>query len=84
MPAYTWKIIVVLPKGATDPSQGSADTPVIAVRVPNGLKEKLGDWEQYRVMVAAIEQATGYAFFGNLAPAIQQALKTQVAPVPTN
>ncbi len=84
VPAYTWKIIVVLPKGATDSSQVTADTPVIAVRIPNGLKEKLGDWDQYRVTVASIEKATGYHFFGNLAPDIQQALKSQVAPVPTN
>jgi endonuclease G len=84
VPAYTWKIIVVLPKGATDSSQITADTPVIAVRIPNGLNDKLGDWDQYRVTVASIEQATGYHFFGNLAPDIQQALKSHVAAVPTN
>lgn len=84
VPRNTWKIIVVLPKGATDSAQITADTPVIAVRIPNGLNDKLGDWDQYRVSVATIEKATGYQFFSNLAPNIQQALKAQVEPVPTN
>ena len=84
VPRYTWKIIVVLPKGATSSTQITAATPVIAVRIPNGLKNKLGDWDQYRVPVATIEKATGYHFFGNLTAKIQQALKTQVAPIPTN
>ena len=84
VPRYTWKIIVVMPIGETDPTRITADTPVIAIRVPNGLKEKLDDWDHYRVTVASIETATGYHFFGNLAPDIQQALKSQVAPVPSN
>jgi endonuclease G, mitochondrial len=84
VPRYTWKIIVVMPKGESDVTRITADTPVIAVRVPNGLKEKLGDWDQYRVTVASIEAATGYHFFTNLAPDIQDALKSRVDTVPTN
>jgi endonuclease G len=77
VPGYTWKIIVVMPKGDSDVSHITADTPVIAVRVPNGLKDKLDDWDKYRVTVASIEEATGYDFFTNLAPNIQHALKSQ-------
>jgi endonuclease G, mitochondrial len=84
VPRYTWKIIVVMPKGESDVTRITADTPVIAVRVPNGLKDKLGDWDQYRVTVASIEAATGYHFFTNLAPDIQNALKSRIDPVPTN
>jgi endonuclease G, mitochondrial len=84
VPRYTWKIIVVMPKGESDVAQITADTPVIAVRVPNAPGKKLDDWDQYRVSVASIEAATGYHFFTNLAPDIQDALKSRVDPVPTN
>jgi endonuclease G len=84
VPKYTWKIVVVMPKGTSDISRITADTPVIAVRVPNTAGTKLGDWDQYRVSVADIEAATGYHFFSNLPPDVQQALKSRVAPVPTN
>jgi len=84
VPSYTWKIIVVMPKGESDVARITADTPVIAVRVPNALNAKLGDWDQYRVTVASIEEATGYHFFTNLAPDIQDALKSRIDAVPTN
>jgi endonuclease G, mitochondrial len=84
VPRYTWKIIVVLPKGQSDAASITADTPVIAVRIPNALNTKLDDWDQYRVTVASIEEATGYHFFTNLAPDIQSALKSRIDAVPTN
>ena len=84
VPRYTWKIIVVMPKGESDVTRITADTPVLAVRIPNGLKDKLGDWNQYRVTVASIEAATGYHFFTNLPPDVQSALKSRVDPVPAN
>jgi len=84
VPGYTWKIIVVMPKGESDITKITADTPVIAVRIPNQLNEKLNDWDGYRVTVADIEAATGYHFFTNLSPDIQQALKTKIDPAPTS
>jgi endonuclease G len=84
VPRYTWKIIVVMPKGESDISRITADTTVLAVRIPNGLKDKLGDWDQYRVTVASIEAATGYHFFGNLSPDIQNALKSRIDPAPAS
>lgn len=84
IPAYTWKIVVVMPKGESDISRITPTTPVIAIRVPNGLKDKLGDWDKYRVTVSEIEDATGYHFFTNLAPDVQQALKSRIADVPSD
>lgn len=84
VPAYTWKIVVVAPKGNGSLASIGASTPVIAVRIPNKLGEKLGDWDQYRVTVASIESATGYHFFSNLAPAVQSALKGRIDPPPTD
>ena len=45
---------------------------------------KIGDWEQYRVKVSALETATGYHFFTNLPPAVQTALKSRIDPPPAN
>jgi endonuclease G, mitochondrial len=84
VPRYTWKIIVVMPKGESDVTRITADTPVIAVRIPNALNEKLGDWDEYRATVASIEEATGYHFFTNLPPDIQSALKSRIDPVPAD
>ncbi len=83
IPRYTWKIIVVMPKGQSDISRITAKTQVIAIRVPNSLDATLGDWEEYRVKVSEIEKVTGYQFFSNLPPDIQTALKSRIDPVPT-
>ncbi len=82
VPKYTWKIIVVMPVGESDITKITAETPVIAVRIPNNLNEKFGDWETYQVTVAKIESITGYHFFTNLSSEIQQSLKTKKDPVP--
>ncbi|MEI6775477.1 MAG: DNA/RNA non-specific endonuclease [Chloroflexales bacterium] len=83
VPGHTWKVIVVMPKGESDITKITAETPVIAVRIPNNLNEKLGDWKTYQVTVADIEAVTGYHFFTNLSSEIQQSLKTKKDPVPT-
>ncbi|MEI7770803.1 MAG: DNA/RNA non-specific endonuclease [Chloroflexales bacterium] len=82
VPGYTWKIIVVMPVGTSDITKISADTPVIAVRIPNQLGVKINDWDSYRVKIADIEAASGYHFLTNLPPEIQQALKSKVDPAP--
>jgi len=82
VPKYTWKIIVVMPVGESDITKITAETPVIAVRIPNNLNEKFGKWGTYQVTVAKIETITGYHFFTNLSPEIQQSLKTKKDPVP--
>jgi endonuclease G len=84
VPRYTWKIIVVMPKGQSDIARITATTTVIAVRIPNNLDATLGGWEQYRVTVNDIETATGYQFFSNLPADIQTALKSRIDPPPTN
>jgi endonuclease G len=84
VPAYTWKIVVVAPRGDGSIASITADTPVIAVRIPNDKNLKIGDWEQYRVKVSAIETVTGYHFFTNLPPAVQTALKSRIDPPPAN
>jgi endonuclease G len=73
-----------MPKGQSNIARITADTSVIAVRIPNSLDTTLGNWEVYRVTVAEIETATGYQFFTNLPADIQTALKSRIDPPPTN
>ena len=80
VPAYTWKIVVVVPKGDGSIASITSNTPVMAVRIPNDKNAKLGDWDQYRVKVSDIEAATGYHFFTALPPAVQNALKSRIDP----
>ena len=76
VPTNFWKIVVVLPPGS-DASAINQNTRVIAVDMPNvnGIKEK--NWRDYRTTVRQIEQKTGYNFFSNLPPNLQNALETK-------
>lgn len=82
VPGHTWKIIVVMPVGESDIAKITAETPVIAVRIPNEIGKDLDSWKTYQVPVADIEAVTGYHFFTNLSSEIQQSLKTKKDPIP--
>lgn len=77
IPTNTWKIAVALPAGS-DISAANANTRVIAVDMPNVNGIKNADWEIYRTTVKDIEQKTGYKFFTNLSPNLQNVLKNKV------
>ena len=76
IPTNTWKIAVVLPAGAPV-SSVSEKTRVIAVDMPNVKGIKNADWQIYRTTVRDIEQKTGYNFFSNLSPQLQEALENK-------
>lgn len=75
VPANTWKIIVVMPKGITSPKNIPATTRVIAIRMPNTMDVPKEDWGKYRVSVDKIEQVTGYDFLTEIPKNIQDALE---------
>lgn len=62
VPASVWKAILVLPAGDDDLSRVSAETPVIAVRIPN-INGVNADWNAYTTSVDCIERVTGYDLF---------------------
>lgn len=83
VPAYIWKVIVVIPNGNGDYSRISANSRVIAVIMPN-TNSINSDWKSYRRSVRDIEAAvTGagggnFNLLSNLSTAIQDQVETRV------
>ncbi|MBD2605052.1 DNA/RNA non-specific endonuclease [Scytonema hofmannii FACHB-248] len=77
VPARTWKIIVVVPRGGTASSVNTS-TRVIAVDIPNGQGVRNADWRNYRVTVDSIEQATGYNFLSQVSSSVQSVIESRV------
>lgn len=81
VPAYTWKVIIVLPNGVNDVDRVFKNTRTIAVIMPNaqGLNT---DWKSWRTSVDAVERLTGYNFFSNVRPQMQRIIESRVDRVP--
>ena len=77
VPAYTWKVIVVLPVGSNDAQRVNQFTRVISVIMPNS-QSVTRPWTQYRVSVANVETLTGLRFFNKINPAVRARLKKHV------
>ena len=79
VPAYSWKVCVVIPDGKDDLSRVTKDTTTIALNVPNKMgMGKTGDWEQFLVSIDYIEEQTGYDFFELLPDDIENAIEAKV------
>lgn len=76
VPSQIWKIIVVIPEGSDDGNRIDANTRVIAVDTPN-INSISPVWTKYITSVDAIEKATGYDFFTELSPEIQEVLEAK-------
>ena len=75
VPAFTWKVVLLLPSGFNDISRVTAATTTIAVMMPNAQGIRNDDWHLYLTTVDAVEQATGYDFFADLPDAIENAIE---------
>jgi len=84
VPAYFWKIAVVLPIGTGDVSRVSASTRVIAIKMPNTQSVNAHTWDYYRTSVDAIETLTGYDFLSNVPVSIQAVIEAAVDNGPTS
>lgn len=85
VPAFTWKVIVVLPNGGNDLDRITKTTRTIAVIIPNS--QSVGapgtsNWKNYRVSVKKVEALTGYTFFTNVRPMIRGILKQRADTTP--
>ena len=65
VPAYTWKIVLILECGDNDLLRINEKTPVIAVCIPN-TEDCTLPWYEYTVSVRELEVLTGYDFFSVL------------------
>ncbi len=78
IPAYTWKIAVVVPTGSgTALSRINNATRVIAIKIPNS-NGVSSVWQNYVTSVTQIQVDTGYTFFTALSPDIAAALRSEV------
>ena len=79
VPAYTWKVLMVLPESEDDLSRVTEDTQVISVCVPNkkGINSDLS-WMKYLCSVDDIEKLTGYDFFEMLDDSIEDVIESRV------
>ncbi|MBL6444784.1 DNA/RNA non-specific endonuclease [Fulvivirga sp. 29W222] len=83
VPAYIWKVILVLPEGYNDLNRVSSSTRVIAVNIPNN--QDIGsNWGDYRTSVDNIESIRNYDLFSNLSGSIQSTIESRVDNGPTN
>lgn len=82
MPAYTWKVILILPQGEDNLSRVTVNTRVIAVKMPNTQEVNNFPWTYYRLSVDELERLTGYDFFSLLPKDVQDALESSVDSQP--
>jgi endonuclease G, mitochondrial len=81
VPAFNWKVILVIPNGVDDVNRVFKTTRTIAVIMPN-TQSATADWRTYRTSVDAVERLTGYNFFSNVRPQIQRIIESRVDRVP--
>ncbi len=77
VPAYTWKVALVIPKGENDISRVNCSSRSIAVIVPN-TNGTNSDWTTYLTTVDSVETLTGYDFFSNLPEPIQRCVEAGI------
>lgn len=84
VPAETWKVALIIPKGTNDVSRVDCSTRSLAVRMPNIQGIRNVDWQTYITTVDAVETLTGYDFFANLPDAVENCVEagTNGANVP--
>jgi len=77
VPAFIWKLAVIIPNGNNDLNRIDTSARVIAVIIPN-INTVNSSWKTYRTSVNAIQAATGYSFMPNVPFAIRKVLMAKV------
>ena len=77
VPAYIWKLAVLIPNGNDDLRRINSNARVIAVIIPNSNTAK-SDWKRYRTNVQAIQDATGYLLLTNIPASIRKTLLKKI------
>ncbi len=80
VPAYTWKVMMVLPSGDNDVSRADINTRAIAVIMPNHQGIRNDQWQKYLATVDQVEAMTGYDFFSNVSLEIQNVIEARLDP----
>ncbi|HSP14203.1 MAG TPA: DNA/RNA non-specific endonuclease [Thermoanaerobaculia bacterium] len=78
VPAWTWKVAVVLPKQlGDDVSRVTASTTTIAVIMPND-NSLDPDWRKHLTTIDDVQELTGYNLLSNVLPAVQDEVEAGV------
>ena len=75
VPAFTWKVVMVIPKGDNDVDRVGAGTRTIAIKIPNVMGIRDTDWTNYLTTVNAVEADTNYDFFENVPDVIENSIE---------
>ncbi|SDC40513.1 DNA/RNA non-specific endonuclease [Williamwhitmania taraxaci] len=78
VPAYTWKIILVIPNGQNDVARIRPNTRVIAIWMPNTHTGLTTAWGNWRTSVDFIESQTGFDFLSEVPVAVQAVIEAAV------
>ncbi|MGI8542924.1 MAG: DNA/RNA non-specific endonuclease [Aridibacter sp.] len=78
VPAYTWKVFLILPSGDNDVSRVTGETRTIAVIMPNVQGIRTDNWRKYLTTVDDVEIQTGYDFFSNVPVDIQAVIESRL------
>ena len=79
VPAYTWKIIVVLPEqDGDDAARINRTTRVIVVIMPNAQGIRATDWHTFRTNVQSVETLTGLKFLTGVRSQVRRSFRYRV------
>ena len=79
VPAVTWKVIIVLPNGANDVDRVFKTTRTIGVIMPNAQSIGINTpWRNFRTSIDRVEALTGFNFFSNVRPQVQNLIERQI------
>ncbi|MGI8545358.1 MAG: Ig-like domain-containing protein [Aridibacter sp.] len=78
VPAFTWKVFIILPSGDNDVSRVTTETRTIAVIMPNVQGIRSDNWRKYLTTVDDVEALTGYDFFSNVPVDIQAVIESRL------
>lgn len=67
VPAFTWKVVIILPNGTNDVARFNRATRAFGIIVPNTLPLNINaPWRDFRVPINTVENLTGYDFLTNV------------------
>lgn len=67
VPAYTWKVVIIMPNGTNDLERFGRSTRAFGIIVPNTLPLNINaPWREFRVPINTVENLTGYDFLTNV------------------
>lgn len=75
VPAFTWKVVLIIPNGTNDLARISKSTRAFGVIMSNTSINQSAPWQNYRVSVDTVEYLTGHNFFTNLPKNTQELIE---------